>query len=62
LYDKKYSPKYTLAFSVNAVMAGIAVLGCLALRWCLKRENAKMDREEGEDTEQQASPRIRYVL
>jgi hypothetical protein len=61
LYDKKYSPKYTLAFSVNAVMAGIAVLGCLVLRWCLVRENAKMDREEQEDPEEQPAQRIRYV-
>jgi hypothetical protein len=43
-------------------MAGIAVLGCLVLRWCLRRENAKMDREEADDMEQQPTQRIRYVL
>lgn len=45
-------------------MAATAVLFCLILRWCLARENSKMDAEEAESVEdiQSSRKRIRYVL
>lgn len=46
-------------------MSAVAVLFCLILRWCLARENRKMEREEAEQTEmaqEGESARIRYVL
>ncbi|BEI82251.1 hypothetical protein CcaverHIS002_0301190 [Cutaneotrichosporon cavernicola] len=59
LYDKRYGPKYTLAFSVNACMAAASVAFCLVLRMCLLRENRNMDARE-EDPEEEK--RIRYIL
>ncbi|BEI97819.1 hypothetical protein CcaverHIS631_0301180 [Cutaneotrichosporon cavernicola] len=59
LYDKRYGPKYTLAFSVNACMAVASVAFCLVLRMCLLRENRNMDARE-EDPEEEK--RIRYIL
>ncbi|WVW85913.1 hypothetical protein I302_107951 [Kwoniella bestiolae CBS 10118] len=69
LYKSTTAPSYHLAFTVNTVMAGVAVVFCLVLRWCLKRENIRMDRSdsaEGNDEERGAGPtpqaRVRYVL
>jgi hypothetical protein len=42
LYDKSYSPRYSIAFGVNSAMCLMAVLTAFALRWCLKRENNKL--------------------
>jgi hypothetical protein len=61
LYDKEYSPRYTIAFATNTVMAAAAVVFCLILRFCLARENKKMEEREVEDREG-AEKRIRYVL
>lgn len=61
LYDKSYSPRYTIAFATNTVMAAVAVVFCLLLRFCLARENQKMERLEVADRED-ARKRIRYVL
>lgn len=61
LYDKKYSPRYRVAFATNTVMAAAAVLFCLLLRFCLARENKKMAEREAMDREG-AEKRIRYVL
>lgn len=66
LYDSKYSPQYTVAFATNTVMAGIAVAGCFALRFCLQRDNRKMQLAE-DDSERSGeiidpAKRIRYVL
>lgn len=33
-------------------MTAIAILSCFILRWCLKRNNDQMDRQEAEDAEQ----------
>ncbi|WWC86577.1 uncharacterized protein L201_001454 [Kwoniella dendrophila CBS 6074] len=67
LYKAKTAPSYHLAFTVNTVMAAVAVVFCLVLRWCLQRENARMDKleqVEGADSERAApsQDRIRYVL
>ncbi|GFZ46503.1 hypothetical protein JCM24511_04750 [Saitozyma sp. JCM 24511] len=65
LYDSSFGPSYTIAFVTNTIMSAVAVLFCLILRWCLARENRKMEREEAEQTEmaqEGASARIRYVL
>ncbi|RSH95731.1 hypothetical protein EHS25_000823 [Saitozyma podzolica] len=65
LYDSSFGPSYTIAFVTNTIMSAVAVLFCLILRWCLARENRKMEREEAEQTEMSqegASMRIRYVL
>jgi MFS family permease len=56
---------FQIAFVSNTIMSAVAVLFCLILRWCLARENRKMEREEAEQTEMSqegASMRIRYVL
>lgn len=42
-------------------MAALSVSFCLILRFCLRRENAKMEAVEAEDVEG-AEKRIRYVL
>ncbi|KAH8078006.1 putative nicotinamide mononucleotide permease [Filobasidium floriforme] len=62
LYDKKYSPRYRVAFATNTVMAAAAVLFCLVLRFCLARENKKMEEREIADREGAETKRIRYVL
>ncbi|KAJ9091478.1 hypothetical protein QFC20_007618 [Naganishia adeliensis] len=62
LYDKKYSPRYQVAFATNTVMAAAAVLFCLVLRFCLARENKKMEEREIADQEGAENKRIRYVL
>ena len=62
LYDKKYSPRYQVAFATNTVMAAAAVLFCLVLRFCLARENKKMDEREQLDQEGAENRTIRYVL
>lgn len=62
LYDKKYSPRYRIAFATNTVMAAAAVMFCLILRFCLARENKKMAEREIADREGAETKRIRYVL
>ena len=63
LYDSRYSPQYTVAFATNSVMAAMAIAGCLVLRWCLARENRKMDVSEADrEVEQNGVKNIRYVL
>lgn len=42
LYDKGYSPRYSIAFGVNSAMCLLAVLTCLMLRYLLKKENVKL--------------------
>ena len=46
MYDSKYSPQYTIAFSVNVVMCAIAVSTCFILRCLLVRANRRMDENE----------------
>jgi hypothetical protein len=46
MYDAKYSPYYTVAFSVNVVMCTIAVCTVFTLRYILSRGNKKMDEKE----------------
>lgn len=60
MYDSKYSPQYTVAFSVNVVMCTIAVTTALFLRFLLARANKKMDLEE-EDREAGVK-KVRYTL
>ena len=61
MYDSKYSPQYTVAFSVNVVMCGIAVSTCFILRYLLVRANRSMGaRESG--GEAGAVKQQRYVL
>ena len=55
-----------LAFSVNTSFAFLSVLTCLFFRWCLLRENKRMDKldednRSNEDEEDRAK-RIRFVL
>lgn len=61
MYDSKYSPHYTIAFSVNVVMCAIAVSTCFILRFLLVRANRTMDiREAGGEA---GSVKLqRYVL
>ena len=61
MYDKKYSPHYTIAFSVNVVMCAIAVAACFVLRFCLVRENRKLDLAEA-DNEAERTKAVRFVL
>ena len=42
MYDKKYGPRYSIAFGVNSGMCLVATSLALALRWCLARENRKL--------------------
>ncbi|GAA6004505.1 hypothetical protein JCM10207_000757 [Rhodosporidiobolus poonsookiae] len=70
LYPKSDAPKYSTAFITNSVMTAASILFCFILRWCLARDNAKMDREEEtlstEDAEKNGgAPLIRkprYIL
>jgi hypothetical protein len=64
MYDSKYAPGYTVAFSVNVVMCGIAVATIFVLRFFLKRANGQMDeRERTEGVEMDSGvKRIRYTL
>lgn len=64
MYDAKYTPGYTIAFSVNVVMCAIAVSTVFVLRFILKRLNAKMDEKEGvEGVEMDGTTkRIRFIL
>lgn len=64
MYDSKYSPQYTIAFSVNVVMCAIAVSTTFVVRYVLSRANKKMDEDEarnGVDLDQGVK-RIRYTL
>jgi hypothetical protein len=47
-----------MAFTINAVFTGLAIVFSITLRQCLKWENAKMDKAEAEGGER----KIRYVL
>jgi len=47
-----------MAFTINAVFTGMAIVLSVILRQCLKWENAKMDRDEAAGGEK----RVRYVL
>lgn len=54
-----------MAFATNTAMAGLAIVFCLILRYCLIKENEKMDYKEamGENVqEEEQIQRIRYVL
>ncbi|KWU45903.1 putative nicotinamide mononucleotide permease [Rhodotorula sp. JG-1b] len=51
LYPKSDGPKYTTAFITNTVMTAVSITACFILRYCLKRNNAQMDRQEVEDME-----------
>jgi hypothetical protein len=64
MYDSKYAPGYTIAFSVNVVMCTIAVATVFVLRFCLKRANRQMDeRERTEGVElDSGAKRVRYTL
>ncbi|BGP38805.1 hypothetical protein JCM10449v2_002742 [Rhodotorula kratochvilovae] len=48
LYPKDNAPGYSMAFITNSIMTAVSILFCLLLRWCLKRNNAQLDREETE--------------
>jgi hypothetical protein len=64
LYDKKYSPRYSVAFGVNTGMCAIAIVTCLLLRFCLARENRKLDMLESDREEEANRPSnsFRFVL
>ncbi|ORY54884.1 putative nicotinamide mononucleotide permease [Leucosporidium creatinivorum] len=51
LYPKSDGPKYSTAFITNSVMTAASIAFCLILRYCLKRNNEQMDRQEQEDLE-----------
>ncbi|WVQ83939.1 hypothetical protein IAT38_006083 [Cryptococcus sp. DSM 104549] len=63
LYPSSDSPRYTTAFATNSVMAGVAILFCFILRFVLKRDNNRMDREdaEAEARGEAAEEKVRYV-
>jgi hypothetical protein len=61
MYDKKYSPHYTIAFSVNVVMCAIAVSTCFILRFFLVRANRKLDLAEA-DNEANQTKGQRFIL
>ncbi|KAL1874416.1 hypothetical protein VTK73DRAFT_293 [Phialemonium thermophilum] len=48
LYPSNASPRFVLAFSVNAGMALMAILASTLLRFVLKRENKKLEQQERE--------------
>jgi len=48
LYPSNASPRFVLAFSVNAGMALMAILASTVLHFVLKLENKKLEREEQE--------------
>ncbi|KAM0747982.1 putative nicotinamide mononucleotide permease [Meredithblackwellia eburnea MCA 4105] len=68
LYPKSDGPKYSTAFVTNSVMTAGSIAFCLILRYCLKRNNDQMDREDAMDAEAasekgvSSTKRIRYVL
>lgn len=39
------------AFITNTVMTAVSITACFILRYCLKRNNKQMDRQEVEDME-----------
>jgi hypothetical protein len=39
------------AFVTNSIMTCVSITFCLILRYCLKRNNQQMDRQEQEDLE-----------
>ncbi|KAI1774304.1 major facilitator superfamily domain-containing protein [Hypoxylon cercidicola] len=49
LYPNNASPRFVLAFSVNAGMALVAVIASTVLRFVLKRENRKLEQKEREE-------------
>jgi len=48
LYIKSMGPRYLEAMIANSCFCLACLFATLALRWCLKRENAKLDRAEAE--------------
>ena len=48
LYPSNASPRFVLAFSVNAGMALMAIIASTVLHFVLKRENRKLDMQERE--------------
>ncbi|EXJ59882.1 hypothetical protein A1O7_04029 [Cladophialophora yegresii CBS 114405] len=65
-YLYRSPPRYVVAFIVNLVFAGVAIVAATVIRFYLRRENARMDR--GEDvgksgpTEAQRMAGFRYIL
>ena len=49
LYPDDASPRFVLAFSVNAAMAFMAIVASTVLRFVLKRENRKLEMKEREE-------------
>ncbi|KAI1373445.1 major facilitator superfamily domain-containing protein [Hypoxylon crocopeplum] len=49
LYPNDASPRFVLAFSVNAGMALMAIIASTVLRFVLKRENRKLEQKEMEE-------------
>jgi len=37
-----------MAFTTNSIMTAVSILFCVLLRYCLKRNNAQLDREEAD--------------
>jgi hypothetical protein len=50
MYPKHYAPRYTIAFSVNVAMCGIAISGALLMRYMLRKENRKLEQSETDQT------------
>jgi len=48
LYIKSMRPRYLEAMIANSCFCLACLFATLVLRWCLKRENAKLDRLEAE--------------
>ncbi|ODN84937.1 hypothetical protein L202_00783 [Cryptococcus amylolentus CBS 6039] len=63
LYPSSDAPRYTTAFATNSAMAAIAICFCFILRAVLKRDNSRMDREDGgiEARDESVPDRVRYV-
>ena len=49
LYPDNASPRFVLAFSVNAGMALLAIAASTVLHFYLKRENLKLEEKEASD-------------
>ncbi|KAH8892983.1 MFS general substrate transporter [Thozetella sp. PMI_491] len=49
LYPNNAGPRFTLAFSVNAAMAVMAILASTVLHFYLKRENRRLEQKEQEE-------------
>lgn len=62
LYPSSDSPRYTMAFATNSVMAGTAIVFCFILRHVLKRANEAADRNDAEAGQNDVVGKVRYVL